>query len=45
MSDAGFDAANPTKVFAGWKDAYWSSHGPDSRASRGSPLRGWPTWS
>ncbi|MBN9120398.1 MAG: DNRLRE domain-containing protein [Planctomycetes bacterium] len=27
--EAGFDAANPTKVFAGWRDAYWSSHGPD----------------
>jgi hypothetical protein len=27
--EAGYDAANPTQVFAGWKDAYWSSHGPD----------------
>src|SRR5262249_913502 len=28
--EAGYDAANPDKVFAGWKAAYWSSHGPDS---------------
>jgi hypothetical protein len=27
--EAGYDPANPTQVFAGWKDAYWSSHGPD----------------
>jgi hypothetical protein len=27
--DKGYDPANPEKVFAGWKDAYWSSHGPD----------------
>jgi hypothetical protein len=25
----GYDPAQPDKVFAGWKDAYWSSHGPD----------------
>src|SRR5262249_34669596 len=25
----GYDPANPDKVFSGWKDAYWSSHGPD----------------
>lgn len=28
--EAGFDPANPEKKFAGWTDAYWSSHGPDS---------------
>lgn len=28
--EKGFDPAKPDAVFAGWKDAYWSSHGPDS---------------
>ena len=28
--EKGFDLANPDKVYAGWKDAYWSSHGPDT---------------
>lgn len=27
--EKGFDPAQPDKVYAGWKDAYWSSHGPD----------------
>ena len=27
--EKGFDPAQPEKVYAGWKDAYWSSHGPD----------------
>ncbi|MFO0966758.1 MAG: DNRLRE domain-containing protein [Gemmataceae bacterium] len=27
--EKGFDPARPDKVYAGWKDAYWSSHGPD----------------
>lgn len=27
--ETGFDPAHPDKVFNGWKDAYWSSHGPD----------------
>jgi hypothetical protein len=27
--DVGYDPTDPKKVFAGWKDAYWSSHGPD----------------
>jgi hypothetical protein len=27
--DKGYDPANPDKTYAGWKDAYWSSHGPD----------------
>lgn len=26
----GYDPAQPDKVYAGWKDAYWSSHGPDA---------------
>jgi hypothetical protein len=25
----GYDPAHPNAVYAGWKDAYWSSHGPD----------------
>jgi hypothetical protein len=24
-----YDPKNPEKAYAGWKDAYWSSHGPD----------------
>lgn len=27
--EKGYDPTNPDKVYAGWKDAYWSSHGPD----------------
>jgi hypothetical protein len=27
--EKGYDPANPDKVYTGWKDAYWSSHGPD----------------
>jgi hypothetical protein len=27
--ERGFDPDHPDKVYAGWKDAYWSSHGPD----------------
>jgi hypothetical protein len=27
--EKGYDPANPDNVFEGWKDAYWSSHGPD----------------
>jgi hypothetical protein len=27
--DKGYDPAHPDKVYTGWKDAYWSSHGPD----------------
>jgi hypothetical protein len=25
----GFNPARPDEVYGGWKDAYWSSHGPD----------------
>lgn len=28
--ESGFDSAAPEKIYAGWKDAYWTSHGPDS---------------
>jgi hypothetical protein len=27
--EKGYDPGQPDKVYAGWKDAYWSSHGPD----------------
>jgi WD40 repeat protein len=27
--EKGYDPHQPDKVCAGWKDAYWSSHGPD----------------
>lgn len=27
--ERGFDPAMPEKVYSGWRDAYWSSHGPD----------------
>jgi hypothetical protein len=37
--DKGYDATNPDKVYAGWKDAYWSSHGPDGMTiERGTNL-------
>ncbi len=28
--EKGYDPTSPDKAFAGWKDAYWSSHGPDT---------------
>ncbi len=28
--ETGYDSTQPDKVFAGWKDAYWNSHGPDT---------------
>jgi hypothetical protein len=28
--EKGYDPARPDQVFAGWKDAYFNSHGPDS---------------
>jgi len=27
--EKGYDASQPDRAYAGWKDAYWSSHGPD----------------
>jgi hypothetical protein len=27
--EKGYDPAAPEMVYAGWRDAYWSSHGPD----------------
>jgi hypothetical protein len=28
--ESGYDPRDPAKKYAGWADAYWSSHGPDS---------------
>ena len=28
--EKGYDPAHPEKVYGGWKDAYWNSHGPDT---------------
>lgn len=28
--EKGVDPTRPDEVYAGWRDAYWSSHGPDS---------------
>ena len=28
--EKGYRTSDPEKVYAGWKDAYWNSHGPDS---------------
>src|SRR5262249_20386160 len=28
--EKGYDPAHPDQTYAGWRDAYWSSHGPDS---------------
>ncbi len=28
--EKGYDPARPETVYAGWKDAYWNSHGPDT---------------
>jgi hypothetical protein len=38
--EAGFDSADPSKVYAGWQDAYWSSHGPDSMTIERTDNRG-----
>ena len=36
----GYDPAQPDKVYAGWKDAYWNSHGPDSAFVQRAENRG-----
>jgi hypothetical protein len=36
----GYDPANPDKVYAAWKDAYWSSHGPDGETVERGTNRG-----
>jgi hypothetical protein len=36
----GYDPAQPDKAYAGWKDAYWSSHGPDGLTLERADNRG-----
>jgi hypothetical protein len=38
--ETGYDPAHPDKVYAGWKDAYWSSHGPDTAFAERARNRG-----
>jgi hypothetical protein len=38
--DKGCDPAKPDQVFSGWKDAYWSSHGPDGMTVERAENRG-----
>lgn len=38
--EKGYDPVNPGKVYAGWKDAYWSSHGPDTAFAERARNRG-----
>jgi hypothetical protein len=38
--EKGYDPADPDKVYAGWKDAYWSSHGPDTAFAERARNRG-----
>lgn len=38
--EKGVDPADPDKVYAGWKDAYWSSHGPDTAFAERARNRG-----
>jgi hypothetical protein len=38
--EKGYDPTNPNKVYAGWKDAYWSSHGPDTAFAERARNRG-----
>lgn len=38
--EKGYDRKNPEKVYAGGRDAYWSSHGPDSLFNERSENRG-----
>lgn len=38
--EKGYDPAQPDKVYAGWKDAYWSSHGPDGLTVERADNRG-----
>jgi hypothetical protein len=39
-SEKGYDPSNPDKVYAGWRDAYWSSHGPDTAFAERARNRG-----
>lgn len=38
--EKGYDPAQADKVYAGWKDAYWNSHGPDSTFAQRAKNRG-----
>ncbi|MDB5307375.1 MAG: hypothetical protein JWO38_1577 [Gemmataceae bacterium] len=38
--EKGYDPAQPDKVYSGWKDAYWNSHGPDSEFATRATNRG-----
>jgi hypothetical protein len=38
--EKGYDPAHPDKVYAGWKDAYFTSHGPDGNYVRRAENRG-----
>jgi hypothetical protein len=38
--EKGYDPASPDKTYAGWKDAYWSSHGPDGLTTERADNRG-----
>jgi hypothetical protein len=38
--EKGYDPASPDKVYKGWKDAYWTSHGPDSNTIERAANRG-----
>jgi hypothetical protein len=38
--EKGYNPANPEKVYAGWKDAYFTSHGPDGNYRERADNRG-----
>lgn len=38
--EKGYDPGSPDKPYAGWKDAYWSSHGPDTAFAERARNRG-----
>ena len=38
--ETGYDPAHPERVYAGWKDAYWTSHGPASDFAERAKNRG-----
>jgi hypothetical protein len=38
--ETGYDPAHPDKVYSGWKDAYWNSHGPDTAFEERARNRG-----
>ncbi|WP_020471025.1 DNRLRE domain-containing protein [Zavarzinella formosa] len=38
--EKGFDPTKPEQAYAGWKDAYWNSHGPDTAFAERARNRG-----